>query len=91
MSGRNGAGPFKLLEVCDLRAEFRTARGRLRAVDGVSFDLDAGETLAIVGESGSGKSATALCLLRLLPDPPGRITGGRVLLRGLDLLSLGPE
>ena len=93
--GRNGRSnrsePFKLLEVCDLRAEFRTARGRLRAVDGVSFDLDAGETLAIVGESGSGKSATALCLLRLLPDPPGRITGGRVLLRGLDLLSLGPE
>jgi oligopeptide/dipeptide ABC transporter ATP-binding protein len=60
-------------------------------VDGVSFTLEAGESLAIVGESGSGKSATALSLVRLLPDPPGRITGGRVLLRGLDLLGLHEE
>lgn len=80
----------KLLEVVDLSAEYRTARGRIRAVDGVSFDLEAGESLAIVGESGSGKTATALALLRLLPDPPGRITGGRVLLRGRDLLDLDP-
>ncbi len=80
----------KLLEVVDLSAEYRTARGRIRAVDGVSFDLEAGESLAIVGESGSGKTATALALLRLLPDPPGRITGGRVLLQGRDLLDLDP-
>jgi len=87
--GPEGTG--KLLEVIDLRAEFRTRRGRVPAVDGVSFELEAGEALAIVGESGSGKSATALALLRLLPDPPGRITGGRVLLRGLDILDLYPE
>ncbi len=60
-------------------------------MDGVSFDLEAGQALAIVGESGSGKSATALALLRLLPEPPGRITGGRVLFRGVDLLALDPE
>lgn len=80
-----------LLEVLDLRAEFRTSRGRLPVVDGVSFTLDTGGGLAIVGESGSGKTATALSLMRLLPDPPGRITGGRVLLRGRDLLALPEE
>ncbi|MCL6580423.1 MAG: ABC transporter ATP-binding protein [Firmicutes bacterium] len=80
-----------LLEVGDLRVEFRTARGRVRAVDGVSFQLDRGEALAVVGESGSGKTALALAILRLLPEPPGRITGGKVLLRGRDLLELDPE
>lgn len=80
-----------LLEVRDLRAEYRTPRGRIRAVDGVSFSLREGRSLAIVGESGSGKTATALALLRLLPDPPGRITGGSVLYRGRDLLELEPE
>ncbi len=80
-----------LLEVAGLVAEFRTARGLVRAVDGASFVLDAGETLAIVGESGSGKTATALAMLRLLPDPPGRIVGGLVLLEGTDLLELPPE
>jgi oligopeptide transport system ATP-binding protein len=77
-----------LLSVRNLSTEFRTERGTVRAVDGVSFDLQAGETLAIVGESGSGKSVTALSILRLIPNPPGRITGGEVLFEGRDLLKL---
>jgi oligopeptide transport system ATP-binding protein len=77
-----------LLSVRNLSTEFRTERGTVKAVDGVSFDLQAGETLAIVGESGSGKSVTALSILRLIPDPPGRITAGEVLFEGRDLLKL---
>jgi oligopeptide transport system ATP-binding protein len=81
----------KLLRVVDLRAEFRVAKGRIRAVDGVSFALDAGEVLAVVGESGSGKTALALSLVRLLPEPAGQITGGRVLFGGQDVLTLASE
>jgi len=77
-----------LLSVRDLSVSFRTPRGTVRAVQSLSFDLGAGETLAIVGESGSGKSVTALSLLRLVPDPPGRIDGGEVLFEGRDLLKL---
>ena len=81
-------GRAPLLQVKNLTTEFRTERGLVRAVDGVSFDLAAGETLAIVGESGSGKSVTALSVLRLVADPPGRIVGGEVLFEGRDLLKL---
>src|SRR5688572_7538553 len=77
-----------LLEVDDLRTYFHTDDGVVRAVDGVSFAVSAGETLAIVGESGSGKSVTALSILRLIPEPPGKIEGGRVLLEGRDLLTI---
>jgi oligopeptide transport system ATP-binding protein len=77
-----------LLEVRNLTTTFRTERGPLAAVDDVSFDVEAGETLAIVGESGSGKSVTALSILRLIPDPPGRITAGSVRFEGRDLLGL---
>jgi oligopeptide transport system ATP-binding protein len=77
-----------LLRVKDLSVSFRTPRGTVRAVESLSFDLDAGETLAIVGESGSGKSVTALSLLRLIPDPPGRIDRGEILFEGRDLLKL---
>ena len=71
-----------LLSVRHLSTEFRTERGTVRAVDDVSFDLAAGETLAIVGESGSGKSVTAMSLLRLIPSPPGRIVAGEVVFDG---------
>jgi oligopeptide transport system ATP-binding protein len=77
-----------LLSVRDLSVSFRTPRGTVRAVESLSFDLNAGETLAIVGESGSGKSVTALSLLRLIPDPPGRIDRGEILFEGRDLLKL---
>jgi oligopeptide transport system ATP-binding protein len=76
-----------LLDVEDLAVEFRTPRGRVRAVDGVSFSVDRGETLAIVGESGSGKSVTALSLLRLLGDA-GRIEAGRATFDGVELTTL---
>ena len=77
-----------LLSVKNLSTEFRTERGTVKAVDGVSFDLQAGETLAIVGESGSGKSVTAMSILRLIPTPPGRISSGEVTFDGRDLLKL---
>jgi peptide/nickel transport system ATP-binding protein len=79
-----------VLEVQDLRTVFFTSRGLIRAVDGVSFSLRPRETLAIVGESGCGKSMTALSIMRLIPDPPGRIVNGSVVLEGRDLLKL-PE
>src|SRR5437764_6309135 len=78
-----------LLDVRDLVTRFTTAGGgELRAVDGVSFTLIKGSTLGIVGESGSGKSVTALSLLRLVRDPPGRTVAGQVRFRGRDLLTL---
>ena len=77
-----------LLSVKNLSTEFRTERGTVKAVDDVSFDLAAGETLAIVGESGSGKSITAMSILRLIPQPPGRITSGEVVFDGQDLLKV---
>jgi peptide/nickel transport system ATP-binding protein len=76
------------LDVEDLQTFFYTRWGIVKAVDGVTFSLKHGETLAIVGESGCGKSVTALSLLRLVPDPPGRIIGGSVRLAGVDLLAL---
>ncbi len=80
-----------LLAVENLRTYFELRQGELKAVDGVSFALKPGETLAIVGESGCGKSITALSLMRLVPDPPGRIVGGSVKLAGVDLLGLSDE
>ncbi len=77
-----------LLEVADLKTWFFTRDGIVRAVDGVSFQVMPGETLAIVGESGCGKSVTALSVLRLVPSPPGRIVSGAIRLAGRDLLDL---
>jgi len=77
-----------LLQVRGLTTRFRTDRGEVTAVDTVSFDVAPGETLAIVGESGSGKSVTALSILRLIPNPPGRIESGEILFEGKDLLKL---
>ncbi len=77
-----------LLEVKELRTTFQTAAGPVRAVDGVSWDVAAGETVALVGESGCGKSVTALSIMRLVAPPSGRIEGGRILFKGRDLLQL---
>jgi len=85
----NASAP--LLQVRDLRTHFFTRAGVVKAVDGVSFDLEPGETLGIVGESGSGKSVTALSIMRLIPTPPGRIVGGAISFAGQDLLALGPR
>ena len=80
-----------LLEVRDLRTYFHTEAGIARAVDGVSFDIFPGEVIGLVGESGSGKSVTALSVLRLIPDPPGKIVGGSIFFKGRDLLKLSWE
>jgi peptide/nickel transport system ATP-binding protein len=77
-----------LLRIENLQTYFRTDDALVRAVDGVSYDVHAGETLAVVGESGSGKSVTALSILRLIPQPPGRIVGGRIVFKGQNLLDL---
>lgn len=79
-----------LLAVRDLQTRFFTLNGVIRAVDGVSFELAAGETLGLVGESGCGKSVTALSIMRILPEPAGRITAGSISFRGQDLAAL-PE
>src|SRR3954470_3365118 len=84
------AVPTPALEVRDLRTQFFTDEGVVRAVDGVSFTVAAGETLGIVGESGSGKSVTALSLMRLL-DEPARIVGGEVRFQGRDVLTMSPD
>ena len=78
-----------LLAIEDLQAHFFTRDGVVRAVDGVSYAVEAGETLAVVGESGCGKSVTALSILRLVPSPPGRIVGGAIRFEGVDLLQIG--
>src|SRR5271154_3269898 len=83
---RSVAGP--LLAIADLKTWFFTRDGVVRAVDGVSFQVLPGETLAIVGESGCGKSVTALSILRLIPSPPGRIVSGAIRFAGRDLLGL---
>ena len=80
-----------LLEIRDLKTQFFTSAGTVRAVDGISYDVEEGETVALVGESGCGKSVSALSVIRLIPDPPGRIVGGTVNFMGKDLLKLSDE
>ena len=80
-----------VLEVNSLKTVFFTNSGLFKAVDDVSFHVRRGETLAIVGESGCGKSVTALSVMRLVPDPPGRIVGGSIVLEGTDLLALDED
>ena len=86
----SAAGHVPLLHVEDLQVEFRTRDGVAKAVNGVSFSLEEGQTLAILGESGSGKSVTAQAVMGILDTPPGFVTGGAVRYRGQDLLTL-PE
>jgi oligopeptide transport system ATP-binding protein len=80
-----------LLSVRDLRTRFFTADGEVKAVDGVSFDLYPGQTLGLVGESGCGKSVTALSIMRLIPNPPGKIVGGQIFFEGADLLTMSDD
>jgi len=84
MSANNGT----ILSVNDLKTYFQTEDGIVKAVDGVSFDLQKGETLGIVGESGSGKSVTNLSVMRLIPEPPGKIVGGEIVFDGTDVRAL---
>ena len=81
----------KLLDVKDLKTYFLTDEGLVKAVDGVSFDLNEGETLGLVGESGCGKSVTALSILRLIPYPPGKIVGGEIYFDGKSLLNISED
>jgi oligopeptide/dipeptide ABC transporter ATP-binding protein len=78
----------RLLQIRDLRTYFHVSAGTVKAVDGVSFDIEAGETAALVGESGCGKSMTALSVMRLVPAPQGKIVGGEICFQGKDLLKL---
>ena len=89
LPGLDAAAP--LLQVTDLRVEFRTRVGLAHAVNGVSFYLSPGETLAILGESGCGKSVTAQAVMGIIDSPPGFITGGEIRYRGVDLLTLPEE
>ena len=79
----------RMLEVKGLETRFYTQDGVVKAVNGISYNLNEGETLAIVGESGCGKSVGVMSLLRLIPEPPGKITGGEALFMGRDLLAMG--
>jgi peptide/nickel transport system ATP-binding protein len=79
-----------LIEIRELQTQFFTDDGLVRAVDGVSYSLEKGETVGVVGESGCGKSVTALSVLRLIPDPPGKIVHGQILFEGTNLIELSP-
>ncbi|MCH9013016.1 MAG: ABC transporter ATP-binding protein [Proteobacteria bacterium] len=78
----------KILEIENLQTQFFTSAGTVRAVDGITYTVNQGETVAIVGESGCGKSVSALSILRLIPDPPGRVVGGSIRFMGMDILAL---
>ena len=80
-----------LLEIEGLKTQFFTSAGTVRAVDGVNYNVEAGETVAVVGESGCGKSVTALSIMRLVADPPGKIVEGEIRFNGTDLISLDEE
>jgi peptide/nickel transport system ATP-binding protein len=80
-----------LLSIKDLRVSFFTDEGQVKAVNGVTYDIHASKTLAVVGESGCGKSVTALAILRLIPDPPGKITRGQIAFQGKNLLELSEK
>ncbi len=82
---------MELLSIKDLTVDFNTPEGVVRAVNGISFDVPFGKTVGLVGESGSGKSVTSLAAMRLIPNPPGKITGGQILFEGKDLVSASED
>src|ERR1700730_3856815 len=77
-----------IIQVRNLSVQFRTDEGIIEAVKNISFDVPRGKTVGLVGESGSGKSVTSLAVMRLIPNPPGKITNGQILLNGKDLLKI---
>src|ERR1700751_2508228 len=79
-----------LIQIQDLSVEFQTDDGTVKAVKNISLDIPRGKTVGLVGESGSGKSVTSLSVMRLIPNPPGRITSGEILFENQDLLKI-PE
>ena len=83
--------PKEIIRVTELTTEFRIPEGVVPAVNCVDFNLHSGETVCLVGESGCGKSVTALSIMRLIPDPPGRIVGGKIEFEGKNLLALSEE
>src|SRR5512133_3603775 len=83
--------PDLLLDVKGLETQFKTPDGLVHAVNGVSFGLKEGETLGIVGESGCGKSVTVMSMLRLIPTPPGKVSAGKALFQGKDLLKMSDD
>src|ERR1700755_282915 len=83
--------PEPLLEIKDLNVAFDTSRGQVRPARDVSLTIHPGQTVAVVGESGSGKSVTALSVLRLIPQPPGKVLGGEIRVAGRDLLKLSEK
>ena len=91
MASRTNDKNTKLLEINDLRINFHTLAGLVKAVDGVSFYVNKGETLGVVGESGCGKSVTAMSLLQLIPMPPGELVSGTARFDGRDLLTMNPD
>src|SRR6187397_753839 len=88
-TGNGRGGP--VLEVTGLKTQFFTQDGVVKAVDDVSFYVMPGETLGVVGESGSGKSMTGLSIMRLIPNPPGKIVSGEVVFNGRDILKMSDE
>ncbi|MEK6710624.1 MAG: ABC transporter ATP-binding protein, partial [Nitrospinota bacterium] len=88
MSATAAQAQDTILEIRDLKTYFYTPEGVVRAVDGVTYSLKAGETLGVVGESGCGKTVTALSILRLIPEPPGKIFGGGIFFEGRDLTQI---
>ena len=82
---------MKVLEIKDLVIEYKTMDGVVHAVNNVSLDIEEGETLGLVGETGAGKTTTALGVLRLIPDPPGVIKQGEILLKGRNIMEMSQE
>ena len=83
--------PDPIIEIQELSVEFATEEGIIKAVQNISFDIPKGQTLGLVGESGSGKSVSSMAIMQLIPQPPGKITGGKILYNHQDLLQFSDK